>query len=499
MSDKLALGPLLSVEDDNKYVICFLSKNDSDFSIFIDKEEIKAEKIGILKSGNFYRAEFEIKQSKKSKTITYNILNNNTNSNTNSNTTDAFNRDSWSFYVPSSTEKPKFAYASCNGFSSPDLLAKTDEPYLLWDKLIEQHGNEPFSILIMGGDQVYADELWSKVKELEEWSRLNMNDKIKRKATKAMIRNLDTFYESLYLKKWSDEQMSLCLATIPTVMMWDDHDIFDGWGSYPQELLDCDVYQNIFKTAKKYFEIFQIRSLKNQTLLTKDRTHFSFALKFRNYHILGLDNRTQRSIYQVMGNDQWKDLNTYLDENILNDNLLVLSAVPVVYRDFSLTENLVDFTSWQEELTDDLKDHWRAKEHQGERMRLIMRLFMNIEKRKVSKRNTRTVILSGDVHVGSLGVINDHKNQNKIHQVVSSGIVHTPPTYIEWLGITAVTNDNNEYLNEDKTIETSMLTPIGSAKYLRVRNFVTLNEGSDEKLWINWICDNKDRPCYALN
>ena len=495
MSDKLALGPLLSVEDDNKYVICFLSKNDSDFSIFIDKEEIKAEKIGILKSGNFYRAEFEIKQSKKSKTITYNILNNNTNSNT----TDAFNRDSWSFYVPSSTEKPKFAYASCNGFSSPDLLAKTDEPYLLWDKLIEQHGNEPFSILIMGGDQVYADELWSKVKELEEWSRLNMNDKIKRKATKAMIRNLDTFYESLYIKKWSDEQMSLCLASIPTVMMWDDHDIFDGWGSYPQELLDCDVYQNIFKTAKKYFEIFQIRGLKNQTLLTKDRTHFSFALKFRNYHILGLDNRTQRSIYQVMGNDQWKDLNTYLDENILNDNLLVLSAVPVVYRDFSLTENLVDFTSWQEELTDDLKDHWRAKEHQGERMRLIMRLFMNIEKRKVSKRNTRTVILSGDVHVGSLGVINDHKNQNKIHQVVSSGIVHTPPTYIEWLGITAVTNDNNEYLNEDKTIETSMLTPIGSAKYLRVRNFVTLNEGSDEKLWINWICDNKDRPCYALN
>ena len=495
MSDKLALGPLLSVEDDNKYVICFLSKNDSDFSIFIDKEEIKAEKIGILKSGNFYRAEFEIKQSKKSKTITYNILNNNTNSNT----TDAFNRDSWSFYVPSSTEKPKFAYASCNGFSSPDLLAKTDEPYLLWDKLIEQHGNEPFSILIMGGDQVYADELWSKVKELEEWSRLNMNDKIKRKATKAMIRNLDTFYESLYIKKWSDEQMSLCLASIPTVMMRDDHDIFDGWGSYPQELLDCDVYQNIFKTAKKYFEIFQIRSLKNQTLLTKDRTHFSFALKFRNYHILGLDNRTQRSIYQVMGNDQWKDLNTYLDENILNDNLLVLSAVPVVYRDFSLTENLVDFTSWQEELTDDLKDHWRAKEHQGERMRLIMRLFMNIEKRKVSKRNTRTVILSGDVHVGSLGVINDHKNQNKIHQVVSSGIVHTPPTYIEWLGITAVTNDNNEYLNEDKTIETSMLTPIGSAKYLRVRNFVTLNEGSDEKLWINWICDNKDRPCYALN
>lgn len=146
MSDKLALGPLLSVEDDNKYVICFLIKINSTFSIYFDKEEIKAEKIGIFKSGYFYRAEINLKQSKKSKEITYTILN----TNTNINIVDMHNRDSWTFYIPASIEKPKFAYASCNGFSSPDLLAKTDEPYLLWDKLIEQHQKEPFSILIMG-------------------------------------------------------------------------------------------------------------------------------------------------------------------------------------------------------------------------------------------------------------------------------------------------------------------------------------------------------------
>ena len=493
MNEKLVLGPLLSVEGNDKYVVCFLSKIDSDFSVFFDEKEIKAQKVSDLKYGFFYRTQYDIKQSNNSRTIKYRISNND------SDVLDTHNRDSWDFYIPASTENPKFAYASCNGFSSPDLLAKTDEPYFLWDRLMQQHKDEPFSLLIMGGDQVYADELWSKVKELEEWSRLKMSEKIKRKATKGMLKNLNDFYENLYLKKWSDKQMSLCLSTIPTVMMWDDHDIFDGWGSYPDEILSCDVYQNIFNVAKKYFEIFQLRTLRNQSLLTKNSSHFSFALKFRNFDILGLDNRTQRSIYQVMGNEQWKDVNAYLDENISSTNLLILSAVPVVYRDFSLTENLVDFSSWQEELTDDLKDHWRAKEHQGERMRLIMRLFMNIEKRKSATRKTRTVILSGDVHVGSLGVINDHKNQSKIHQVVSSGIVHTPPSYVEWLGISAITNDLNEFLNEDKTIETSMLTPIASAKYLRVRNFVTINEGSDEKLWINWVCDNKDRPCYPLD
>ena len=493
MNDKIVLGPLLSIEGENKYVVCFLTKKESDFLVVFNEKEIKAEKIAVLKSGYFYRVEYDFKFSSNSTILTYKILNQK------DSLKDVHNRDSWSFYIPAKDEKPKFAYASCNGFSSPDLLAKTDEPYKLWNKLLENHQKEPFSLLIMGGDQIYADELWSMVKELEEWSKLNMNEKIKRKASASMIKNLNTFYENLYLKRWSDKSMSLCFSTIPTIMIWDDHDIFDGWGSYPNELLEGDVYQNIFKVAKKYFEIFQIKSIKNKTLLTKDGTHFSFALKFRNYDILALDNRSQRTINQVMGKNQWLDINKYLDENILSENLLILSAVPVVYRDFSLTENLVDFTSWQEELTDDLKDHWRAKEHQGERMRLIMRLFTNVEKRRLTLKNTRTVILSGDVHVGSLGVINNHETKNKIHQIVSSGIVHTPPTYIEWLGITSITNDNNEYLNENKTIETSMLTPIGSSKYLRVRNFVTLNEGSDNKLWINWICDNKDRPCYPLD
>jgi len=493
MKEKLILGPLLSIEDDNKYVVCFLSKTNLNYSVIFNNTIIKAEKIEDLKNGYFYRVEYIITKEDNSKQVKYQIQNEN------GILQDSNKRDSWEFYIPSINEEVKFAYASCNGFSSPDLLAKINEPYKLWEKLEENHKKEPFSMLIMGGDQVYADELWSKVLELEKWSKLKMQDKVKRKASKTMIRQLKDFYEKLYITKWSDKSMSLALATIPTVMMWDDHDIFDGWGSYPEELQNCDVYKNIFNVAKKYFEIFQIRSLKNTSLLSKKNDHYTFSLKFRNYHILGLDNRTQRSIHTVMNNEQWKDINKYLDNNILNDNLLILSAVPIVYRDFSCTESLVDFTSWQEELTDDLKDHWRAKEHQGERMRLIMRLFMNIKKRKENKRKTRTVILSGDVHVGALGVINDKENKDKIHQVVSSGIVHTPPSYIEWLGISAITNDNNEFLNEDKTIETSMLTPIGSSKYLRVRNFVTINEGTDKKLWINWICDNKDKPCYALN
>ena len=158
---------------------------------------------------------------------------------------------------------------------------------------------------------------------------------------------------------------------------------------------------------------------------------------------------------------------------------------------------MFEFTPWEEELTDDLKDHWRAKEHQSERARLIMNLLANAQERR-----GRTVMLSGDIHIGCLGVINDKRNPAqplKLHQVVSSGIVHPSPSMIEWYGVMAVTNDRDEYLNEEQTVKISMLTPHGSNKYIRSRNFVTLERGTDSKLWINWVCEHADTPVYPLD
>src|SRR5690606_31075070 len=118
---------------------------------------------------------------------------------------------------------------------------------------------------------------------------------------------------------------------------------------------------------------------------------------------------------------------------------------------------------------------------------LIMNLLRNARKRFENNSDNKTLILSGDVHVGCLGVITDKSRAStiKIHQVVSSGIVHPAPSLIGWLGIRAVTNDDMEVLNEERTIETSMLKPVGSGQYIRARNFVTLQRGSDEKIWVN--------------
>ncbi len=492
MPSSCTLGPILGVETEDLYTICFVTPATVDKAeIEIDQQLIEAKRVASLPCGDFCRAEYPCSIQEAGRWVSYTLRVDG------ASVKGKDNKVSRSFYVPGKDEKPRMAYASCNGFSSYQLLNSTEHPYAMWQKMAGEHRASPLSLLIMGGDQVYADAIWSSVPTLAAWNELGRKEKVKRKPTKVMRQQIERFYSELYCRRWSQIDIAVMLACVPSVMMWDDHDIFDGWGSYPADLQECPVYQYIYQAAAKYFEWFQLRSLHNQALLCQQdsKSHYAWGLRFRGNDVLAMDHRSQRLRHQVMASSQWQDIIAYLDSHQQHCDLLVLSAVPVVYRDFSLSERAVDFTPWEEEITDDLKDHWRAKEHQSERSRLIMRLLDNGR-----EREGRTVIFSGDVHVGCLGVVCDTRYEPavSVHQVVSSGVVHPSPTYIQWLGIQAITNDNTEYLDENGAVRISMLKPHGSDKYLRTRNFVTIEEGTDNKLWINWVCENNDKPVYPL-
>ena len=497
MTSSLVLGPLLGIESDSLYTVSFVSQtNVQKTAVQCNGKKVQATRVADIPNGTFWRAEIKVPAQAQAQTLSYQVLLDNVSAQ------GVLPEKEWHFYVPGNSEKIKIAYASCNGFSDYKLMTCTNDPYALWKNLWQQHQTSPFSVFLLGGDQVYADSIWTSVPTLKAWNELEFKEKIKRTATKPMLDQIDRFYSNLYCERWAKPEVAGPLASVPHLMMWDDHDIIDGWGSYPVELQQCAVYQAIYQAAVKYFKLFQLRSMNNTSLLNPKASpeHYSLGLTFRGYTVLALDNRAQRSIGQVMGRAQWDDVNAYMDKCKQGD-LLVMTAVPVVYRDFSFTEAALDATPWQEELTDDLKDHWRAKEHQGERARLIMRLLSNAgERKRADKTKARTVILSGDVHVGCLGVIKDTRNNDltNVHQVVSSGIVHPAPTQLQWLGIVTMTNDRIEYLDENRQVHAEMLKTYGAGVYLRTRNFVTLQEGTDAKLWVNWVCENEEKPTYPL-
>lgn len=78
--------------------------------------------------------------------------------------------------------------------------------------------------LILLGDQVYADELTPQVKERLEATRT---------ATNGPSDEVVSFqeYEGLYRHTWGDPEIRWILSTVPTAMIFDDHDIRDDWNT----------------------------------------------------------------------------------------------------------------------------------------------------------------------------------------------------------------------------------------------------------------------------
>ena len=78
--------------------------------------------------------------------------------------------------------------------------------------------------LILLGDQVYADELTPQVKEKLETTRTS---------TVGPSDEVVSFqeYEGLYRHTWGDPEIRWILSTVPTAMIFDDHDIRDDWNT----------------------------------------------------------------------------------------------------------------------------------------------------------------------------------------------------------------------------------------------------------------------------
>jgi hypothetical protein len=184
-------------------------------------------------------------------------------------------------------------------------------------------------------------------------------------------------------------------------------------------------------------------------------------------------------------------------EAFSGQRLLIMTGVPVIYRRFSKIENLSMLTPWQEELEDDLLDHWTASLHQGDRIRLIY----NLVNRQVSLQmngSAQWAFLSGDVHVGGVGVAWDDRLNAGLYQLISSGIAHPPPSAIQWKAVQLTSNDEPEIIGDGDMIA-RLLVPTGAeANYLRTRNFLSSHVGSDQQIWFEWICEDGRRPVFTI-
>ena len=150
----------------------------------------------------------------------------------------------------------RIAYVSCNGEEIGDLEREGSERNAMWARLREDHRSAPFSLLLHGGDQVYADQVTEGHPLSEDWP-----EHIPKDPSRADLADLRHHLRERFLERYTGlyraPEFAWIAARVPSLMQWDDHDICDGWGSLPRSKTYSPVGQTLFEVARESFLTFQ--------------------------------------------------------------------------------------------------------------------------------------------------------------------------------------------------------------------------------------------------
>lgn len=331
----------------------------------------------------------------------------------------------WTVHLPSPDGPLRIAYTSCNGTEDQDDLPRHLERQTLWQDLARCHAVKPFHLLIQGGDQAYCDGVWACCPELDRWRRgVLRRGRWEAPFTEGMADQVDAYYFDRYVDLWAYPATARVLAEVPSLMMWDDHDIFDGWGSHPFRRHRSPVYQGVFHVAKRHFAAFQLGLGPGERLgapfLDRYGRHHGWALRVGPVGILAPDLRSERGPERMMGPAGWGGVDAALDNLAGVRDLFIVSSVPFLGIGSDLLERLYVLLPGDQHYQDDLRDQWQSYAHRAEWRRFTKRLLQFMDRSRA-----RITVLSGEIHLGARAVLT--APGGRLHQLISSGIVHPPP------------------------------------------------------------------------
>lgn len=426
-----------------------------------------------------------------------------------------------------------FLLMSCH---NPET-AKADEceGFAVWRQLpeiMDRNGNVRFAILT--GDQIYADDVEAQVlkeRDSEERRRL---------------------YLSIYKKFWDNIYYRRVLCRLPSVLMWDDHDITDGWGSRedsycadnPQEF--TPEWKELFGTAKEMFKIMQASRNPDPPSTDFSRGFDTcFTVGRAGFVVADLrSNRNSRQVKTIVDGktvyegriwlpEQLQAIKSWVDgkKNEL-DTLFFVSSV-VFSHGAPQIENWISsvwlkvlkFVKWIEDLgllkkpvksfnrnvgdlRDDINDSWGSEINRKETDRVLDFFFEVLNPADDGKR-LNVVILSGDIHTPGYSTIYSSAKKDYEKKQLPEGeregraviphIVATPVAYeaFSWLGEAIFRHLTKVVKLGEKGIYTSQVS-----HHFCYRNIVVVslrNYGEDEShLKVKYYLEGFPEPQIML-
>ncbi|MCC9621230.1 alkaline phosphatase family protein [Thalassospira sp. MA62] len=362
----------------------------------------------------------------------------------------------------------RIGFVSCNGQEDGDLDRPIADRNALWTDLADQHAQQPFGLLLHGGDQIYADGVWDCDDAIRGWNAASRREKQAAPFGDDLREAVLKFYLDYYLEIYGQPQISHMLARVPSLMMWDDHDIFDGWGSHKKWFQGTAVAKGIFACARQAFLLMQLCCTDDDLpdmVLDRDGQSLGWRVDLPGMSILAPDLRSERTPELVMGDHGWRDFPKALTSVPDGNRILLLSSVPVIGPRLSLVEMAMHLWPRPPKYEDDLRDQWQSRWHRREWCR-----FLELLEQVANDHDHEITLLSGEIHLATRGTF--ETKGKTIHQLVASGISHTAPpqAFARGLGLLAWIGEN------PLPGRPTRLKPLPERKgvYCAARNYLTL-------------------------
>ncbi|KIO17542.1 hypothetical protein M407DRAFT_84893, partial [Tulasnella calospora MUT 4182] len=388
------------------------------------------------------------------------------------------------FFVPGSNQNMRWAAHSCNGFSAGINEADFRQPGFesgydpVWCDLLNKHAEKPFHCMVGGGDQIYCDRLTNEP-EMQGWLNTKTADgRIKFILTDEIKSAIDRFYFNHYCNHFRRGAFARANRSIPMLNMLDDHDLIDGFGSYPDDLQTSPVFSTIGGRGYFWFLLFQLFVVDDidgtlgqpgqhtfkSMIISGDGAyipypgHSMLSYLGPQVYMLLLDARAERKKEQVCSKFTYDRVFAEIQKLPPTvEHLVFLLDVAELFPGMNFLEKTLDSKinplvmlgktgtmavtgflnkfNADAELLDDLNDHWTAAGHKQER-----NWFVKECQSLALRQRLRISFVSGDVHCAAVAAfkslhggsrfmpaLTPERDHRYMLNVVTSAIVNTPP------------------------------------------------------------------------
>lgn len=343
---------------------------------------------------------------------------------------------------PASAHRLRAIFGSCRypktDVKKIEAKVKTDALDSYATRMIGRPLNEWPDALILLGDQLYADEL-----PPDEQIRVK-----RRRRSRHGNRPPDEVvsfaeYERLYRHSWGDPEIRWLMSTVPTAMIFDDHDIRDDWNtsapwrtemaklpwwrdriraglaSYwvyqhlgnlsPADLADNEDYQRLLATdGDTWPHLAELAERADREVDCNKGVRFSYRWDLGRSRLIMVDSRNGRILESgermMVGENEFRWLESMAEQDPETlDHLMLASSVPWLMPPAigdleALNERTADRSGWRGKFGEKLRrvgdfEHWAAF------YKSFLRMGEMIARIADHPDGPATIsVLSGDVH-----------------------------------------------------------------------------------------------------